>query len=189
MKKVFFILSFLFSTIVFCQTQNYDVLILGVDVGDLDITKTSNGVQKFYLMKSSTRVGLRKDVCIVKLDFENNILISSSFENKKNGKLNSYTYVTKVGVVGYKVQTEKGLSSIAGVVSSCCYDIFFIEPKGGESLFSERWGKFATITQVDDHSYKLAVKGENDCTYNFVNGKMVKMEVQIFLGKCKLVLK
>ena len=189
--KNFLIIPFLFSSFIFAQTQQYDVILVGADVGDMSITKTVSGTKKTYLLESYTSVifGTRKDAYTGKMEFENNILISSSIENKKNGKIIFFTYVNKVGDAGYKVQSEKGLATIAGKVSYCCYDIFFKEPKDGESLFSERWGKFGTLKKTDDHSYKLQIVGGEDYTYNYEGGKMAKMEVPTFLGKCKFELK
>ncbi len=189
--KNLLLISFLFSSFGFAQTQQYDVVLVGADVGDMSITKKVSGTKKTYLLESYTSVmfGSRKDVYVGKMEFENNVLITSSIENKKNGKLIFYTYVNKMGDAGYKVQTEKGLSTVAGMVTYCCYDIFFKEPKDGESLFSERWGKFGTLKKMEDHVYKLVVTGGEDYTYNFENGKMSKMEVPTFLGKCKFVLK
>lgn len=191
MKKLFFILLFLVSTFLFGQIQQYDVILVGSDVGDMSITKKVSGTKKTYLLESYTSVifGTRQDAYTGKMEFENNVLISSTIENKKNGKLIFYTYVTRVGDAGYKVQTEKGLSTIAGNVGYCCYDIFFKEPQDKESLFSERWGKFGILKKTDDHAYKLVIAGGEDYTYNFENGKMSKMEVPTFLGKCKFVLK
>lgn len=191
--KNLLIIPFLFSSFVIAQMQHYDVFLLGSDVGDMSITKKENGTKKTYLLESYTSVnyvlGSRKDAYTGKMEFENNILSSSSIENKKNGKLIFYTYVTKVGETGYKVQTEKGLSTIAGKISYCCYDIFFKEPKDGETLFSERWGKYGTLKKTDDHSYKLVIAGGEDYIYNFEKGKMSLMEVPTLLGKCKFVLK
>ena len=189
--KPLIIVSFLFSSLLFGQTQLYDVILVGSDVGDMSITRKISGTKKTFLLESYTSVifGTRQDAYTGKMEFDNGVLVSSTIENKKNGKLIFYTYVTKVGDAGYKVQTEKGLSTIAGSIGYCCYDIFFKEPKDGEALFSERWGKFGTLKKTDDHAYKLVIAGGEDYTYNFENGKMSKMEVPTFLGKCKFVLK
>lgn len=190
MRTILFI-SFLCLGTLVAQTQQYDVMLVGSDVGDMSITRKVSGTKKTFLLESYTSVifGTRKDAYTGKMEFENNVLISSSIENKKNGKLIFYTYVIKVGDAGYKVQTEKGLSTIAGKVGYCCYDIFFQEPKDGESLFSERWGKYGTIKKLEDHVYKLLVPGCEDYTYNFEGGKMNKMEVPSVVGKVKFVMR
>lgn len=190
MKAVFFISCFC-SSVLCAQTQQYDILLVGSDVGDMSVTKKVNGTKKTYLLESFTSVmfGARKDAYTGKMEFENNVLVSSSIENLKNGKLIFFTYVNKVGDSGYKVQTEKGLSTIAGKVGYCCYDIFFKEPKDGETLFSERWGKFGTITKTGDHDYKVVIAGSEDYTYHYVGNKMQCMDVPSVLGKVKFVLK
>ncbi len=190
MKAILFV-SFLFSSVLIAQTQQYDVILVGADVGDMSVTKKISGTKKTYLLESYTSVifGTRKDAYTGKMEFENNVLVSSSIENKKNGKLIFYTYVNKVGDAGYKVQTEKGLSTIAGKVGYCCYDIFFQEPKDGESLFSERWGKFGTITKTGDHDYKVVIKGAEDYIYHYEGGKMERMDVPSPVGKVKFVLR
>jgi hypothetical protein len=190
MKTVLFI-AILFSGVLFAQTQQYDVILVGADVGDMSVTRKVSGTKKTFLLESYTSVifGTRNDAYTGKMEFENNVLISSSIENKKNGKLIFYTYVNKVGDAGYKVQTEKGLSTIAGKVGYCCYDIFFQEPKDGENLFSERWGKFGTISKTGDHDYKVEIKGAEDYIYHYEGGKMERMDVPSPVGKVKFVLK
>jgi hypothetical protein len=189
--KYFLLITFSFSGFVFAQTQQYDILLVGSDVGDMSITRKINGTKKTYLLESFTSVmfGSREDVYTGKMEFENNVLISSGIENKKNGKLIFYTYVNKVGDAGYKVQTEKGLSTIAGKVTYSCYDMFFKEPKDGENLFSERWGKFGTLKKTGDHVYKIMVPGCEDYTYSFEGGIVHKMEVPSVLGNVKFVMK
>lgn len=191
MKALIFICS-LFTTLCFAQSFTYDIFLVGSDVGDMTITRKISGNKKTYTMESRTEVNYiidsRKDVFRSVIEFENNILVSSKMENKKNDKLNEYTYVTK-GNGGYKVQTEKGLSTIAGNIVNAVYDIFFQEPKGGESLFVDRSGKFGSLTKIKDHCYKVIVKGDDDYTYNYENGIMTKMEVPSFLGKVKMIKK
>ena len=190
--KNFLIALFMLTSVGWAQTFQYDILLVGADVGDMTITRKVSGTKKTYRMESRTEVNYiidsRKDVFLSIIEFDNNVLVSSKMENKKNDKLNEYTYVTRVGT-GYKVQTEKGLSTIAGNILNVVYDIFFQEPKGGESFFIDRSGKFGSVSKVKDHSYKVEIKGDDDYTYNYENGKMIKMEVPSPLGKVKMVMK
>jgi len=192
LTKTILFVCYLFSSICFAQTYTYDIFLVGSDVGDMTITRKISGSKKTYNMESRTEVNYvidtRKDVFKSTVEFENNILVSSRMENKKNDKMNQYTYVTR-GDGGYKVQTEKGLSTIAGNIVNAVYDIFFTEPKGGESFFVDRSAKFGAVSKVTDHSYKVEIKGDDDYTYNFVNGIMTKMEVPSFLGKVKMIMK
>lgn len=183
---------FFFTGLVSAQTFEYDILLLGVDVGDMSITRKISGTKKTYRMESRTEVNYiissRRDIFISNIEIENNVLVSSRIENKKNDKLNEFTYVTR-GDGGYKVQTEKGLSTIAGNIVSVVYDIFFLEPKGGEGLFVDRSGKFGTVTKLKEHTYKVEIKGGDDYTYNYEGGRMVRMEVPSPLGKVKMNIK
>lgn len=175
------------------QTLMYDVHVMGSDVGDMSITRTVSGNKKTYLLESYTVVnyglGKRRDYYSCKMEFENNILISSHMENKKNDKVIFFTHVTRVDDKGYKVHTEKGLSTIAGLIKYCCYDIFYKEPSAGEAIFSERWGKHGNIERKEDHVYKCTVAGCEDYTYYYENNKMTRMEVPTFIGKCKFIMK
>jgi hypothetical protein len=128
----------LFPGICVAQTYNYDIILVGSDVGDMTITRKISGTKKTYYMQSRTEVDYvidsRKDVFTTNIEIENNVLVYSKMENKKNDKMNQYTYVTR-GDGGYKVQTEKGLSTIAGNIVHIIYDIFFHYNKFFESLF------------------------------------------------------
>jgi hypothetical protein len=191
MKYFLVFISFVLSAFLFGQTYSYDVILVGSDVGDMTVTRTISGTKKNYSLQTNTSVmfGSRVDKYTCTMEFDNNVLVKSTMENRKNGKLIWYTYVNKVGDAGYKVQTEKGLSTIAGNVGLCCYDLFFKEPKGTESVFSERFGKFGTLTSKDTHTYQLEIKGEDTYTYYFENGSMTKMETPSFLGKVKMIKK
>lgn len=176
----------------FAQTYNYDIFLVGSDIGDMTITRKISDTKTTYYMQSTTEVDYlidsRKDVFTTNMEVENNILVSSKMENKKNDKMNQYTYVTK-GNGGYKVQTEKGLSTIAGNIVHVIYELYFLEPKGGENFFVDRSGKFGTCTKMKEHCFKVQVKGDDDYTYNYENGKMIKLEVPSFLGKVKMIMK
>lgn len=191
MKHLIVLTPFLFLSLLFGQTHSFDILLVGSDVGDMTVTRNINGSKKSYTLQSNTSVmfGSRVDKYICTMEFDNNILVKSTMENRKNGKLIWYTYVNKVGDAGYKVQTEKGLSTIAGCVNYCCYDIFFKEPKHGESVFSERFGKYGVLSKKEDHKYELEIKGDETYTYYYEGGVMIKMETPSFLGKVKMIKK
>jgi hypothetical protein len=191
MKNSILMICLCLTTLIWGQTNSYDILLVGSDVGDMVITRNVSGTKKNFSLTSNTSVmfGSRVDKYSCTMEFDNNILIKSTMENRKNGKLIWFTYVNRVGEAGYKVQTEKGLSTIAGNVTYCCYDIFFKEPKSGESVFSERFGKFGNVTQKETHIYQCEIKGEETYTYYFENGSMIKMETPSFLGKVKMVKK
>lgn len=190
LKKLLILLVFMHAGL-FGQTIDLDIILVGSDIGDMKITRTVSGTKKSYVLESKTSVmfGARKDVYTSKMEFENNVLISSSIEDKKNGKMSFYTYVNRVAESGYKVQTEKGLSTVAGNILTCCYDIYYREAKEGESVFSERWGKFGTIKKIGDHEYKIVIPGGEDYFYTYENNKLAKMEANTFLGKCKFIVK
>jgi len=192
MKSILIVFPFVICSC-FAQTFQYDVLLVGSDVGDMSITRTVKGGKKHYKLETFTDVdyllGRRKDLYTCEMEFENNVLVSSKVENKKDGKMNEYTYVTRYDGKGYKVQTHKGLSTISGNIIGCCYDIFYKEPLGGEQLFVERFGSFSKLIKTKDHTFKITVAGLDDYIYNFENGKMVKMEVPSILGKVKMVMK
>ncbi len=191
MKNVIIACSLLVTGFLSAQSSSFDIYLVGADVGDMNITRKVSGTKKSYVLESTTSVmfGSRVDKYKCTMEFDNNILITSTMENKKNGKLIWYTYVNKVGDSGYKVQTEKGLSTIAGSVSYCCYDIFFKEPKDGDAVFSERWGKFGKIVSKDSHAFNLEIKGDETYSYYYENGVMTKMETPSILGKVKMVKK
>lgn len=191
MRYFLLILPLFMNLIIRCQTIQLDIVLVGSHIGDMKISRTISGTRKVYQLESNTSVmfGARKDVYTSKMEFENNVLITSSIEDKKNGKLNFYTYVNRVGESGYKVQTEKGLSTVAGNILTCCYDIYYREPNDGEIIFSERWGKYGTMKKMEEHVYKIIIPGGEDYTYTYANNKLVKMEANTFLGKCKFIVK
>lgn len=192
--RLVIVLLLVFAQGAVAQTRMYDVNVLGGDVGDMSLKKVVSGNKKTYVCESYTVVnyglGKRKDHYYCKMEFKDNVLVSSFMENKKNGKVTFYTYIDRVeDQKGYKVQTEKGLSTIAGKITYCCYDIFFKEPKDGDGVFSERWGKFGTIKKLKDHQFKFMITGGKNYTYHYESGALKKFEVPTFLGKCKFTLK
>lgn len=173
------------------QSYTFDIFLVGSDVGDLTVTRKLNGSKKYYSVESNTSVifGTRIDKYVCNIEFNNNILISSSAEHKKNGKMIYYTYVNRHSEAGYKVQTEKGLSTIPGNISYSVYDIFYKQPKEGEAIFVERYGKFGNVIKKEDNFYQIEIKGGDTYSYYYEAGSLVKMETPSFLGKVKMIKK
>lgn len=191
MKNILFIGCVLLSTLIYGQTYTFDIYLVGADVGDLTVNRKLSGTKKYYSVESNTSVmfGSRKDKYVCNIEFDNNTLISSSAEHKKNGKMIYYTYVNRYNDSGYKVQTEKGLSTIAGNITYSVYDIFFKQPKEGESIFVERYGKFGNVIKKEENFYQIQVKGGDTYSYYYESGSLFKMETPSFLGNVKMVKK
>lgn len=191
MKNILFIGCVFLSTLVYGQTYTFDIYLVGADVGDLTVNRKLSGTKKYYSVESNTSVmfGSRKDKYVCNIEFDNNTLISSSAEHKKNGKMIYYTYVNRYNDSGYKVQTEKGLSTIAGNITYSVYDIFFKQPKEGESIFVERYGKFGNVIKKEENFYQIQVKGGDTYSYYYESGSLFKMETPSFLGNVKMVKK
>jgi hypothetical protein len=189
MKRLLFGFFFLLFSQSFAQTQTFDIFLVGADVGDLVVTRKLNGTKKYYSVESNTSVmfGTRKDKYLCNIEFNNNILISSSAEHKKNGKMIYYTYVNRYNEAGDKVQTEKGLSTIPGNITYSVYDIFYKQPKEGETIFVERYGKFGNVLNKEDNFYEIEIKGGDTYSYYYESGSLVKMETPSFLGKVKMI--
>jgi len=191
MKKALIFCLVILTSLLYSQAYTFDIYLVGSDVGDLTINRKLSGTKKYYAVESNTSVmfGSRKDKYVCNIEFDNNTLVSSSAEHKKNGKLLYYTYVTRFNESGYKVQTEKGLSTIAGNITYSVYDIFFKQPKEGESIFVERYGKFGNVVKKEENFYQIQVKGGDTYSYYYESGSLYKMETPSFLGNVKMVKK
>lgn len=169
----------------FSQTGYWDVILFGKDVGDVSATRTITGnVVTIDIISDVTvdyLLGKRHEVFVGKTILTDGYITSATVDNTKNGKKNYYCYTTFMET-GYKVQTEKGLSTVAGKLKNSVYMLFFEEPIGISSVYNERFGFSGVLVKKAEHIYKLEMAGEDDYTYHFENGQLVKMEFPSPLG-------
>lgn len=183
-RLLLIILFFCWQNIV-AQTGHWDVMLFGKDVGDVTASRTVSGNVVTIDVVSDVTVnyilGKRHEVFVGKTIITDGYITSATVDNTKNGKKNYFCYTTFMET-GYKVQTEKGLSTIAGKLKNSVYMLFFEEPVGISSVYNERFGFSGVLVKKAEHSYKLEMAGEDDYTYHFEKGELVKMEFPSPLG-------
>jgi|SRR5688572_8700457 len=183
---ILFYAAIIGSGLLQAQTHSFDVMLFGKDVGDVTAIRKITGETEIYTIESNTFVnyvlGKRRDIFTGRTEYTDGVLFSAAVQNTKNGKVNYYCNTTKMES-GYKIQTEKGLSTITGNLVYSCYKLFFSEPVGITSVYNERFGFSGVLVKKGEHHYTLEMAGEDDYTYYYENGNLVKMEFPSPLGK------
>lgn len=74
---------------------------------------------------------------------------------------------------------ETSLKSAISFTTAC---LMFVEPQGIHSIFSENFGTYVSITEVEPHKYALKLPDGKDNFYTYQNGKCVEVEVRTSLA-------
>lgn len=176
MKKLIIICFFI--GVLNAQRAMFDIYLFGNDIGDASLNKEVNGDTEVYTFESFTKVSIivtRTDDYMGKVVVKNGIVESMSVLNKKNGKKQFWTNITKHDL-GYKVESDRGISTVSGEIKIFTYKLLYEEPVNITSFFSERFGKYGKILKLEEHKYKFSIAGGEDYTYQYKNGKLYQID-------------
>lgn len=163
-----------------CYSQLYlfDIILFGNDVGDAALNRTISGNTETYTMESFTKVNIivtRTDEYFGKVVVKDGVVESMTVLSKKNGKKHFWTNTTKKDN-GYYIESDRGVSSLAGDIKIFTYKLLYNEPINITSFYSERFGKYGKIISLGDHTYKFSIQGGEDYTYKYKDGKLNQID-------------
>lgn len=172
------------------QNLHYIVRLENEQMGNMYATKTKGNKEK-YLMESKIKIEK-----MIKLDlfykieaiFEKNILMVSNAIETANGKENTNSE-TKKSTTGYTVKTKKETKTIShkGITNNLC-KLYFEEPIGITSVWSDTFGQMLTIKPAGEHRYELKLPNGKSSFYSYLKGICTLVETEIMFGKITFTL-
>lgn len=121
----------------------------------------------------------------VKSQHDNGILTEgTSYRHANRGAEDIHARVSKMGDKLYQREKNGMKSKIERQeITNCVIDLFFREPKGVKTVFSNMYADFLTLKEVGPGKYQLITPDKKDSYYTYKGGKLIMVESDTPLGK------
>jgi len=177
-----FLLAFLcFISHVLCaQKHIYDVELFGKKIGSTTVERIDKGNSEIeYKLTSSTAVNIlfTKKTSALNMDviYKNGQLFSSYVKNVKD----DVTEVVTIVWDGAKYIIKNGEETLqlkqAADFSNAL--LYWVEPKGRQTIFSERLGQFCKFKTLSAGVYECKLDNGVDNIYRYKNGVLYELEL------------
>ena len=164
------------------ETANYEIVVLGLKIGNLTAQKLAGADSVRYTVDSRVKFWFFGDVdlqFLTRSHFKAGKITKTFSESKTNrgnfdSKVNWSGTQYQVDAKSYKYANRTALK---GPLSWCSSKLFFQEPSGQEIFLSEVYGVSAPIKKIKPGVYEIEVEG-NTNQYHYQGGKLVKIVVE-----------
>lgn len=160
----------------------FEILVLGMKIGDLNVTKYQVGDTLHYLAESKVQFWLFGTVNVEMFTHAKYVggyfMKSISRSNTNRGNFSSSIYWDgKKYVVDATSHKFENREPIVGLVEWSPSRMFFEELKEGKKFLSEVYGLTTTVKKLDPNVYETSIAGnENQYFYQF--GKLQKVVLE-----------
>lgn len=167
---------------------SFDVFMKGKDIGDVIAVeqKANNKSTKDIKTNCDNKV-LMVSVHVeseLTTTHENGSMIKgTAYRHANRGSSDVHAQTTRIGAKQYSVERNGTKTSISNQeIQFCVADLYFREPKGLSTVFSNMWGANVTIAPLGNGKYKVTNPDGKSSTYIYQNGNLVQMEVDTPIG-------
>jgi hypothetical protein len=162
------------------QTRIYAVKVVGIKVGEIQVTKSSKADTTLYQLKSKVDVNFL--VYHLKVDYRvKSVYVNERFEGSEvtviSNRGNYYTKTERKGdsFLATSKQMDKELSrKIDQKITSSFAHLFFNEPLRTQHIYAEFYADFIKLNVIKPGSYRGELDKNID-EYHFEKGLLVKM--------------
>lgn len=180
MKTLFLIGILIYGLNANAQKHIYNVELFGKNIGTTTIEKSDNGKgETRYKLTSSTEVNIlfnnKTSSMVFDVVYREGKLFSSYCKNVKDG----VTEVTTIIWDGTKYVIKKGSETLNlnQAIDFSAIRLYFMEPKGMPSIFSERIGEFCKFFSVAEGEYECKLANGVSNIYRYRNGVLYELEM------------
>jgi hypothetical protein len=180
LKQFAFAFFLIISISLQSQKHIYDVELFGKKIGTTVVERIDKGNGEIeYKLSSNSEVSIlfTKKTSAMNMDviYKNGQLISSYVKNVKDD-------ITEVATViwdGAKYVIKKGEETLVlkQPVDFSNVLLYFVEPKGRLTIFSERLGKLWSFNPMASGVYECKLDNGVDNIYRYKNGQLVELEM------------
>ncbi|MBC7388549.1 MAG: hypothetical protein H7329_05005, partial [Opitutaceae bacterium] len=83
----------------------------------------------------------------------------------------------------YKIVKNGVISVISSNINYSIVDLYFKEPKGLNTVFSNTHGAFLIIKPLGKGDYELQLPDGKTNIFRYLNGKLMQVEAKMMVGK------
>ena len=173
------------------QTQNlkYVLIVNNKNIGHVFASQTKEANYIYYKIQSRAKVDIFISFMndfIMNTNFKDGVMTESFTERRVNEAITDYckiSFVDNVYQIDYKKQ-KKYLKDYKLQYTVAC--LYFIEPKGLKTVFSESYGQFLPI-KVVGNQYELTLPTGQKNFYSYKDG--ICVEADIYNAFTKVIFK
>jgi len=192
MHKGFLSILFIFVTsILFAQSTVYsfDILLDGKPIGVLKAIKNVSGTNVVKNISSNTdakvlllSVHIESEIYATS-DHDGNLLSSFAYRYSNRGAENIETTVKRIAGNKYTVSKNGVHKTIASEnIKYCVPDLYYKEPVGLSSVFSNTHGDFVKLETLSTGKYRLSLPDGKINIFSYQNGKLMRVDVPMAVG-------
>ena len=159
------------------------------NIGTIHATETITGT------KTNKDVSTQTDVSIFMISLhvesevtsihDNNILIdATAYRHANRGNADIIAHTIRIADKTYLKERNGKKEQINNInITNCVVDLFFHEPKGIKTIFSNSYTDFLPLKDWGNGKYELITPDNKNTFYTYQNGKLITLEVNTPLGK------
>lgn len=186
MRKISLIALFgLAVSLVGAQTRKYEVILSGDKIGDLTATKTVKGNFTTYKLESKSEAKVlfttKKNYVLMEVTYKDGKLLSANCKNEINDEVDNYANIFWDGSK-YTITNEKKKFTYDQAVTYSVISLYFSEPKGLTTLFTERIGEVYPLKDLGEGRYEYKIPNGDKNVYIYKNGELVETERKTIIG-------
>jgi hypothetical protein len=121
----------------------------------------------------------------VKVVKENGVLLEgTAYRHANRGSEDVHAHVKKIASKTYQRERNGQTSKIEKEdITMCMVDLYFKEPKGVTSVFSNMYAEKLQLKPMGGGKYQLITPDKKNSYYYYQNGKLVTVEADTPVGK------
>jgi hypothetical protein len=180
MKTLFVIFFLLVVFIVGAQKNVYDIYLFGNRIGQTVVERKNDGKGTVhYTLRSKSEANLMFTKKTSEMSFDityiNGKLISAYTKNIKDG----VTEISNTIWQGTQYLIKKGaeILHLSNPIDFSSIHLYFMEPKGRTSIFSERMGEYCTFKKTAEGVYECKLANGVSNIYRYRNGVLYELEM------------
>lgn len=171
------------------QRLTYKIEWKGDSVGYLKAVHTKNSNRSVYEIESITKVRflfMFTFAYTYRSVYNDHHLVSGRVTSRVNDREKRST-IEKSGTI-YRINVDDEKSSYAKKITFSIPPLYFTEPIGRSSIFSERFGQVLSLKKTGSHRYELHKPDDRKNYYTYSGGRCTNVEIQNRMGTVYLQL-
>ncbi|MFX1702493.1 hypothetical protein PV783_00990 [Chitinophaga sp. CC14] len=169
------------------QTNTFEVRIANHAVGTIEANRKLAGNAKSIIIKTRIQIMLSKINSDIANEYSNNVLTTAKVSrvSGKSGE-DKQTTIHRNGKE-YTIIVNGAKSVIDTEIEECVADLYFMEPRQLNRVFSETLGRFLPVKSLGGGVYELILPEGKKNVFKYENGILKQVEVNHTLGKALFV--
>ncbi len=166
----------------------FDVFMKGKDIGDVIAVEQKTTTKSIKDIKTNCdnkvlMVSVHVESELTTTHENGSLVKGTAYRHANRGSSDVHAQTTRTAPKQYSVERNGTKKSIANQeIQFCVADLYFREPKGLSSIFSNMWGANVTVASLGSGKYKVTNPDGKSSIYSYQNGSLVQMEVDTPIG-------